>query len=74
MMRFKRKGKLAAKYIRIYEIIKQVSKVPYRFIVLTSIDHIHDMFYVLFLPSIFSDLSRVLKTKEIQLSKDLSYN
>lgn len=74
MMRFERKEKLAFRYIDPYKIMGQVDKVAYRFVLPISMNHIHDMFYVSSLCKYISDLSHVLRTNEIQLSKDLSYD
>lgn len=46
MIRFMRKGKLTPYYIGPYEIIEHVDKVAYKLALLTSMDCIHDVFYI----------------------------
>lgn len=67
-------GKLASKFIGLYEIVKRASKVAYKLVLLASMDHIHDIFHLSSLRKYIDDPSHVLKTKEIQLSEDLSYD
>lgn len=56
MKRFMRKGKLAPKYINPHEI---VGKVAYKLALLTSMEHIHQVFHVLSLHKYISDPSHV---------------
>lgn len=67
-------GKLASNFIGLYEIVKRASKVAYKLVLLASMDHIHDIFHLSSLRKYIDDPSHVLKTKEIQLSEDLSYD
>lgn len=67
-------GKLASNFIGLYEIVKRASKVAYKLVLLVSMDHIHDIFHLSSLRKYIDDPSHVLKTKEIQLSEDLSYD
>lgn len=69
VMRFMRKGKLALKYIDLYEIVKQVDKVAYKFALLENMN----VFYVSSLYKYIGDLSHMLKIEEIELLDDLSY-
>lgn len=74
MMRFERKGKLAPRYIDLYEIVEHVGKVAYILVFPKSMTHIHDVFHVSSLHKYIGNPSYILKTKEIQLLEILSYD
>lgn len=74
MIRFRRKDRLAPRYNDPYKIMENVDNVAYRLALPISINHIHDIFHVSSLHKYISDLSHVLKTKEIQLSEYLIYD
>lgn len=61
IMRFRKKGKSTPRYIRPYEIVKQVSKVAYRLALWASINYIHNVFHVLLLNKYIGELSHVLR-------------
>lgn len=46
MIRFRKKGKLALRYIDPYEIVGRVGRVAYRLTLLTSMERIHEVFHV----------------------------
>lgn len=73
MMMFEKKCKLAARYINLCEIVEKVRKVAYRFVLPMSIKCAYKVFHVLSLHKYISDHSHVLRIKDEQLSKDLSY-
>lgn len=71
-MRFRGKGKLSPKYIDPYEIMERVNKVVYRLMLSTSMNSIHVVFYVSSLHKYIGNPSYVLRTKEVQLLKELN--
>lgn len=74
MIRFKRNGKLALRYISLYEITEQVGKVAYRFALPVNMNHIPNVFHVLSLYKYIGEPAHVLRTNEIQLLEDLNYD
>lgn len=63
MIRFRRKAKLAPRYINSYDIVEKVSKVAYRLTLPMSMKRIHDAFYVSLLCKYIGDPSHILRSK-----------
>ena len=73
VMRFSKKGKLAPRYIRHFEIQSRVSNVAYRLVLPPKFSQIHPVFHVLMLRKYISDPSHVLQPQTVELSEDLTY-
>lgn len=65
MISFEKKGKLAPQYISLYKLMEIVNKVAYKLTLLVSMKRIHMVFHISSLHKYISDLSYVLKTKEV---------
>ena len=73
VMRFGKKGKLAPRYIRPFEIRSKVGEVAYRLVLLPELSQIHPVIHVSILRKYISDPSHVLQPQTVELSEDLTY-
>lgn len=65
VIRFDRKGKLASRFVRLFEVLKCVGKVIYRLKLLASMNYIHNVFHVSLLCKYISNLTHVLSIKDV---------
>lgn len=72
-MRFNRKGKLTSRFVRLFEVLEYIGKVAYQLALLTSKDHIHNMFQVSLLYKYISDPTYVLRVKDVEFMDNLVY-
>ena len=70
VMRFGKKGKLAPRYIRPFEIRSRVGEVAYRLVLPPELSRIHLVFHVSILRKYISDPSLVLQPQAVDLSED----
>lgn len=63
---FGRKGKLAPRFIGSFEIVEMIGKVAYRLVLLASMDHIYNVFYVFLFVKYVEDPSHMLRAKELK--------
>lgn len=56
-----------------FEVLEHVGKVTYRLTLPASIYCIHNMFHVLLLCKYISDLTHMLKVKDVKLEDNLAY-
>ena len=73
VMRFDKKGKLAPRYIRPFEIRSRVGEVAYRLVLLPEFSRIHPVFHMSILRKYILHLSHVLQPQVVELSKALTY-
>ncbi|XP_019240651.1 PREDICTED: uncharacterized protein LOC109220646 [Nicotiana attenuata] len=73
VMRFRKKGKLSPRYIRPYRIIQKVGQVAYKLKFPLESDVLHPVFHVSLLRKFLSNPSRSTPIKDIQVTKNLSY-
>ena len=73
VMRFGKKGKLAPRYIRPFEIKSRVGEMAYRLLLPPELLRIHPVFHMSMLRKYISDPSHVLQPQTVETSKDLSY-
>ena len=71
--RLGKKGKLAPRYIRSFEIRSRVGEVAYRVVLPPELSRIHPVFHVSTLRKYISDPSHVLQSQAVELSEDLTY-
>ena len=71
--RFGKKGKLAPRYIRPFEILDRVCNVSYRLAFPPNFGHLHPVFHISMLRKYVPHSSHILQTHEIEVDKDLSY-
>ncbi|KAA0056000.1 putative gag-pol polyprotein [Cucumis melo var. makuwa] len=74
VIRFGRKGKLSPRYIRPYQITKQVGPAAYRLELPIELARIHDVFHVSMLRKYIPDPSHMLQEQPVKLKEDLSYD
>ncbi|XP_075492549.1 uncharacterized protein LOC142530611 [Primulina tabacum] len=67
------KGKLAPRYVGLYEIFQRIDTLAYRLALPLSLSDIHDVFHMSMLPKYEPDPSHVLDISEVQLDPDVSY-
>ena len=73
VMRFGKKGKLAPRYIRPFEIRLRVGEVAYRLVLPPELSRIHPVFHVSMLRKYIFDPSHVLQPQAVEISEDLMY-
>ena len=73
VMRFGKKGKLAPRYIGLFEIRSRVGEVAYRLVLPPELSRIHSVFHVSMLRKYIADPSHVLQPQTVELSEDLTY-
>ena len=73
VMRFGKKGKLASRYIRLFEIRSKVDGVAYKLVVPPELSQIHPVFHVSMLRKYISDPSYVRQPQTVELCEDLMY-
>ena len=74
VMRFGKKGKLAPRYIGLFEIRSRVRKVAYRLVLPPELSRILPVFHVSMLRKYIADPSHVLQPQAVELSEDLTYD
>ncbi|XP_060671432.1 uncharacterized protein LOC132803176 [Ziziphus jujuba] len=73
VVHFGQRGKLIPRYIGPFEIVERIGPVAYRVDLPEELSRVHDVFHISMLRKYISDPSHVLKTLEIELRDDLSY-
>ncbi|GKF34771.1 hypothetical protein Tco_0107971 [Tanacetum coccineum] len=73
VVRFGKKGKLAPRFVRPFEIIKKVGLVVYRLDLLEELNGVHDMFHVSNLKKCLADPTLKVPLDEIQVDAKLNF-
>ncbi|XP_017647812.1 uncharacterized protein LOC108488003 [Gossypium arboreum] len=73
VLMFGRKGKLIPRFIRAYQILRQVGPVAYQLDLPPELDRIQYVFYVSMLRCYHSDLTNIVPVKEIEVRPDLMF-
>ena len=73
VVRFGKRGKLSPRYIGPFEIVERIGLVAYRLDLSEEFSRVHNVFHISMLRKYIPDPSHVLKTPEIELRDDLSY-
>nr|GEX98935.1 putative reverse transcriptase domain-containing protein [Tanacetum cinerariifolium] len=73
VVRFEKKGKLAPRFFRPFEIIKKVSPVAYRLDLLKELDGVHDTFHVSNFKKCVADPTLQVPLDEIQVDAKLNF-
>ncbi|XP_058223142.1 uncharacterized protein LOC131332850 [Rhododendron vialii] len=66
-------GKLAPRFIGLFDIIEKIGEVAYRLALPPKLSGIHNVFHVSLLRKYEPDLSHVLEWSELELEADASY-
>nr|GEW86706.1 putative reverse transcriptase domain, ribonuclease H-like domain, aspartic peptidase domain protein [Tanacetum cinerariifolium] len=73
VVRFGKKGKLAPRFVRPFEIIEKVGPVVYRFDLPEELEGVHDTFHVLKLKKCLADQTLQLSLDEIRVNDNLNF-
>ncbi|XP_074374529.1 uncharacterized protein LOC141714935 [Apium graveolens] len=73
MTRFRKKGKLAPRYIGPFEILNQIEKVAYELALAPQYQPVHNVFHVSLLKKYNPNINHVIKYEPLEIQKDLSY-
>ena len=73
VMRFGKKGKLSPRFVGPFEILKCISKVAYKLVLLPTLAGVHNVFHVSMLRRYIPDPSHVLNYKRLKIKDNLTY-
>ena len=73
VLRFWEKGKLDARYISPYPIMKRIGEVAYWLELLEDLNRLHNVFHILVLRKYIANLSHILSTPLVQLAEDFPF-
>ncbi|GJX95422.1 hypothetical protein Tco_0351220 [Tanacetum coccineum] len=73
VVHFGRKGKLAPRYVRPFEILERIGLVAYRLRLLEELNSVHDTFHVLNLKKCLTDANLHVPLDEIKVDKILCF-
>ncbi|KAD2275740.1 hypothetical protein E3N88_41500 [Mikania micrantha] len=73
VVRFGKKGKLAPRYVGLFEIIERIGPVAYRLRLPDELSGVHDVFHVSNLKKCLADESLVIPIEEIQVDEQLHF-
>ncbi|XP_058004000.1 uncharacterized protein LOC131180665 [Hevea brasiliensis] len=73
VVRFRKRGKLAPRYIGPYEVLQKVKNVSDKLALPQKMERIHPVVHVSMLRKFVSDLNKVISELDMKISKDLSY-
>ena len=73
MFRFGKKGKLAARYIGPFEVIKVVGKAVYQLRLLDQLFEVHDVFHVSMLRKCLSNTTPIVNLEDIEVQDGVTY-
>ncbi|XP_012832673.1 PREDICTED: uncharacterized protein LOC105953544 [Erythranthe guttata] len=74
IMRFGKKGKLAPRFIGLFEILDKVGTRAYRLASPPNLSNFHNVFHISILRKYIRSPDQVLKTEPIELNPNLSYD
>ena len=72
VMRFGKKGKLALRYIKLFEIQSRIDEIACRLVLPPELSKIHPVFHVSMLRKYISIPSLILQSQAVELSEDLT--
>ena len=73
VFRFGKKGKLAPRYIRPFEVIKVIGKAAYQLKLPAQLSEVHDVFHVSMLRKCLSDATLVVNLEDIEVQDGVTY-
>ncbi|GJV05179.1 putative reverse transcriptase domain-containing protein [Tanacetum coccineum] len=73
VVRFRKKGKLASRFVGPFEIIEKVGPVAYRLVLLEELNGVHDTFHVSNLKKCLADPTLQVPLDEIQVDAKLNF-
>ena len=73
MFRFGKKGKLAPRYIRPFEVIKVIGKAAYQLQLPVQLSEVHDVFHVSMLRKCLSDATPIVNLEDIEVQYGVTY-
>ncbi|GJT63237.1 hypothetical protein Tco_1006770 [Tanacetum coccineum] len=73
VVRFRKKGKLAPRFVGPFEIVEKVGSVSYRLDLLEELNRVHDMFHVSNLKKCLADPTLQVPLDEIRVDAKLNF-
>ncbi|XP_057999418.1 uncharacterized protein LOC131178471 [Hevea brasiliensis] len=73
VIQFGKRGKLASRYIRRYEVLQRVRNVSYKLALLLEMERIHPLFHVSIMRKLVSDPNKVVSEPDMEILEDLFY-
>ncbi|GKD21617.1 hypothetical protein Tco_1223320, partial [Tanacetum coccineum] len=73
VVRFRKKGKLALRYVGPFEVLERISLVAYRLRLPEELSSVHDTFHVLNLKKCLADANLHVPLDEIKVDKTLRF-
>ncbi|GJT66257.1 hypothetical protein Tco_1017737 [Tanacetum coccineum] len=73
VVRFEKKGKLAPRYVGLFEILERINLVAYRLRLLDELSSVHDTFHVSNLKKFLEDANLHVPLNEIKIDKTLRF-
>ncbi|KAL0539900.1 hypothetical protein IC582_024121 [Cucumis melo] len=73
VLRFEKKGKLSARFVRSFEILERIGPIAYRLALPPSFYAVHDVFHVSTLRRYVADPTHVVDFEPLQINENLSY-
>ncbi|GKA96255.1 hypothetical protein Tco_0818350 [Tanacetum coccineum] len=73
VVRFGKKGKLAPRYVGLFEILERIGLVAYRLMLPEELNSVHDTFYVSNLKKCLADANLHVSLNEIKIDKTLRF-
>jgi hypothetical protein len=73
LVRFRRGGKLAPRFIGPFQILSRVGEVAYRLALPSELGNVHNVFHVSMLRKYMRDESHVIQYSELEVAPDASY-
>jgi hypothetical protein len=71
--RFGNKGKLSPRYVRPFQVVKQVSPLAYKIEMASNLTGVHDVFHVSQLQKCVHDPSQVIRHEPLDIQPNLTY-
>ncbi|XP_050222459.1 uncharacterized protein LOC126672546 [Mercurialis annua] len=73
VIRFGKKGKLAARYVGPYQIVERIGSVAYKLDLPPEMSQVHPVFHISMLQKYIPDPSRIIQPQVVDVSEELTY-
>ena len=73
LMRFRKKEKLAPRYVEPFKILDRVKRVSYRLDLPPQMSQVHLVFHVFMLRKYVSNSTHILSVQDVRIGEDIAY-